>query len=248
MSQAVLSGSQLNSGRFWKTLPLAFLICVTFAKPSLADDKDNTIPSLDVTGHGVVKIATTLSQVDLGVEVQGKTAQEVQQEVARRSSSVVSLLRSQNVEQLQTTGINLNPQYSYKDNVQRLIGYIANNSVTFRINTDKAGPLIDRAVQAGATQINGISFVGSDEAIAQARQEALKKATQDAQQQANTVFSTLGLKPKQVISIQLNADNAYPPPVYLEREAAKVGASAPSTPVVGGEQKLEASVTLKISY
>jgi uncharacterized protein len=249
MYRAALSGSQFRIGKFWQTLPLALLICVTFMQPGLAEEKEKLWRTLTVSGRGMESIPTTLSLVNLGVEIQGKTAQEVQEEAARRSAAVVALLKSRNVEKLQTTGIRLNPVYSYTNNVQRITGYAASNTVSFRIATDKAGTLLDEAVKAGATQINGISFVATDEAIASAQKQALKEATQDAQAQAEAVFSSLGLKSKEVVSIQVNGASAPPPsPVLMRTEAFKAGNADVSTPVVGGEQQVEASVTLQISY
>ncbi len=103
--------------------------------------------NLTVTGQGIVSIPTTLTEVRLGVEVQGRTAQEVQQEVARRSQALVELLRSRNVEKLQTTGIQLNPLYRSNDNAAPTItGYSASNIVSFRLPTDRAGTLLDEAV------------------------------------------------------------------------------------------------------
>ncbi|WP_375499554.1 SIMPL domain-containing protein [uncultured Nostoc sp.] len=246
MTRAALSGSQFPNGKLWKILPLAMLLCVTFTLPTLAQEKEKLWRTLSVSGRGVETIPTTLAQVSLGVEIQGKTAQEVQQEAAQRSSAIVAFLKSQNVEKLQTTGIQLNPVYSYTNNVQRITGYAANNTVSFRIPTEKAGTLLDNAVKAGATQINSISFVANDEAIAAAQKQALKEATQDAQQQADAVFSALGFKSKEIVSIQVNNASAPPPPMFLRAEAAKVADT--STPVIGGEQQVEASVTLQISY
>ena len=70
-----------------------------------------------------------MTQVLLGVEIQGKTAQEVQQQVAKRSQAVVKLLKSRKVEKLQTTGISLNPNYSYKDGKPNITGYSGTNTV-----------------------------------------------------------------------------------------------------------------------
>ncbi|MBD6615756.1 SIMPL domain-containing protein [Komarekiella sp. 'clone 1'] len=248
MHRAALSGSRFQVGNLWKTLPLALLVGVIFTLPALAQEKEKLWRTLTVSGRGVETIPTTLSQVSLGVEIQGKTAQDVQQEAARRSSAVVALLKRQNVEKLETTGIRLNPVYSYNNNVQRITGYAANNTVSFRIPTEKAGTLLDDVVKAGATQINGISFVANDEAIANAQKQALKEATQDAQQQADAVFSTLGFKPKEVVNIQVNNASAPPPPILYRAEATKVSNADASTPVIGGEQQVEASVTLQISY
>ncbi|AFY42199.1 SIMPL domain-containing protein [Nostoc sp. PCC 7107] len=247
MSRAALSGSQFRAAKLWKSLPLALLLFVTLVLPASAQEKEKLWRTLTVSGRGMESVPTTLSLVNLGVEIQGKTAQEVQQEAAKKSSAVVALLKSRNVEKLETTGIRLNPVYSYTNNVQRITGYSASNTVSFRIATEKAGTLLDDAVKAGATQINGVSFIASDEAIAAARQVALKEATQDAQQQADAVFSALGLKSKEIVTIQVNNASAPPPPVFLRAQAAKV-ADEVSTPVVGGEQEIEASVTLQISY
>ncbi|MHC5597233.1 MAG: SIMPL domain-containing protein [Nostoc sp.] len=246
MTRAALPGSRFSSGNLCKILPLAMLLCATFVLPALAQEKEKLWRTLSVSGRGVETIPTTLAQVSLGVEIQGKTAQEVQQEAARRSSAVVAFLKSKNVDKLQTTGIRLNPVYSYTNNVQQITGYGANNTVSFRIPTEQAGTLLDDAVKAGATQINGISFVANEQAIAAAQKQALKEATQDAQQQADAVFSALGFKSKEIVSIQVNNATAPPPPMFLRSEAAK--SSDTSTPVIGGEQQVEASVTLQISY
>jgi uncharacterized protein len=201
-----------------------------------------------VSGRGVETISTTLSQVSLGVEIQGKTAEDVQKEAARKSSAVVALLKKRNVQKLTTTGIRLNPVYSYSNNVQRITGYAATNTVSFRIPTDQAGTLLDDAVKVGATQINGVSFIASDEAIAKAQKQALKKATQDAQQQAEAVLSSLGLEQKDIINIQINGATPPPPPMLYRAVAAKLTTADASTPIVAGEEEVQASVTLQISY
>jgi uncharacterized protein len=215
--------------------------------PVSAQEKQLT-RTLTVSGRGFEDIQTTLSQIRLGVEAQGKTAQDVQAEVARRSNSVVSLLKSRQVERLETTGINLNPVYDYSNNRQRIIGYAASNIVSFRIPTDKAGTILDDSVKAGASRIDGVSFMASDDAIATAQKQALRKATQDAQDQANAVFSALNLTRKEIVNIQIN--NASPPtPVFMEAQrAGKVMAADAPSPVMGSQQRVEASVTLQISY
>ncbi|MDX2100325.1 MAG: SIMPL domain-containing protein [Leptolyngbyaceae cyanobacterium bins.59] len=211
----------------------------------IASAQERIARTLTVTGRGVENIQTSIALVRLGVEVQGKTAQEVQAEVARRSSAVVTLLRSRNVDKLETTGIRLNPVYSYTNNVQRIEGYQASNIVSFRIGNDRAGNLLDEAVKAGATRIDGVSFVASDEAIKTAQKQALREATEDAQQQADAVFQTLKLTRREIVSIQVNGAAVPPPrPIAEFANTAKVA----STPIIAGEQEVEASVTLQISY
>ena len=246
MNSNLQRGDRINFGSLLTALCLT-LTLVSFVGLDAAVAQEQRIRTLSVTGRGVEAIPTTQTQVALGVEVQGKTAAEVQQEAARRSSAVVALLRSRQVQKLETTGITLSPSYTYENNQQRLIGYIATNTVSFRLNTQSAGTLLDDAVQAGATRIQGVSFVAADSAIEQAQKQALKKATQDAQAQADAVFSALNLKRGEILNIQVNGASA-PPPMYRQLAASRaVGADA-TTPVVGGEQQIEASVTLHFGY
>ncbi|MCZ2200832.1 SIMPL domain-containing protein [Cylindrospermopsis raciborskii] len=226
----------------------SLVISSIFTLPASAQEKAQLWRTLTVSGSGVETIATTLTRVSLGVEVQGKTAQEVQQEAARRSSAVVNLLKSRKVEKLETTGVRLNPVYSYTNNIQRITGYAASNTVSFRFPTDKVGSLLDEAIKTGASEINGISFVATDEAINEAQKQALRKATQEAKKQAEAVLSSLGFQTKEIISIQINNASAPPPPILQRSQVVKASASDAVTPIVGGEQQVEASVTLQISY
>jgi len=246
MNSNLQRGDRINFRSLLTALCLT-LTLVSFVGLDAAVAQEQRIRTLSVTGRGVEAIPTTQTQVALGVEVQGKTAAEVQQEAARRSSAVVALLRSRQVQKLETTGITLSPNYSYENNQQRLIGYIATNTVSFRLNTQSAGTLLDDAVQAGATRIQGVSFVAADSAIEQAQKQALKKATQDAQAQADAVFSALNLKRGEILNIQVNGASP-PPPMYRQVAASRLAGADATTPVVGGEQQIEASVTLQFGY
>lgn len=246
MNSNLQRGDRINFRSLLTALCLT-LTLVSFVGLDAAAAQEQRIRTLSVTGRGVEAIPTTQTQVALGVEVQGKTAAEVQQEAARRSSAVVALLRSRQVQKLETTGITLSPSYTYENNQQRLTGYMATNTVSFRLNTQSAGTLLDDAVQAGATRIQGVSFVATESAIEQAQKQALKKATQDAQAQADAVFSALNLKRGEILNIQVNGASA-PPPMYRQLAASRAAAADITTPVVGGEQQIEASVTLQFGY
>ncbi|EAW35543.1 SIMPL domain-containing protein [Lyngbya sp. PCC 8106] len=246
MSVARLSSS--SWGLFTAlSLGIGLVGLVNFSQTPPVIAQEQQMRTLTVSGQGIVNIPTSLTQVQLGVEVQGKTADEVQQEAAKRTSAVVELLRSRNVEKLETTGIRLNPNYSYNNNQQELTGYSATNTVSFRMPTEKVGSLMDDAVKAGATRIDGISFVAADNAIEVAQQQALKQATQEAQRQADAVLDTLNLTKREIVGIQVNNASAPPPRPLMMRQANMVAEQA-DTPVIGGEQQVQASVTLQIRY
>ena len=238
---------------------LAFLgTTSTFTNAVQAQDRvaqstpiSRMLRTLTVSGRGTESIQTTIAQVRLGVEVQGKTAGEVQSALAKRSNAVVTFLKSRNVEKLETTGINLNPVYSYANNKQVLTGYSGSNMVVFRTTNNAAGEIIDQSVKSGASRIDGINFIATDDAIAAAQKIALRRATQEAQAQANAVLSVLNFTQKDIVSIQLNNAVQRPRPMEMNELALRDSSAkimANPTPVLGGEQMVEASVTLEITY
>jgi uncharacterized protein YggE len=168
--------------------------------------------------------------------------------VAKRTNAVVDLLRSRSVEKLQTTGIQLQPNYEYANNQRKLNGYTGTNTVSFRLPTEAVGGLLDQSVKVGATRINGVSFMATEEAIAAAQKIALKRATEDAQSQANAVFQALNLTPKDVISVQINGANVPVPPRFRTDYMVQAAAAPAPTPVIGGDQSVRGSVTLQIAY
>jgi uncharacterized protein YggE len=202
---------------------------------------------LTVTGVGIKKIATSITQIEISVEIQDKSATKTQQEMARRTNSVLDFLRSRKVEQLQSKEIRLEPNYQYNNNKREMVGYIGTNAVSFRTTPEQLGAILDGAVNAGATSINGLSMTASEEVIISAQKKALELATIDAQQKAEVIFKTLNLKPKEVSNIQINSSaqiyNGGAPRYAMSAE--KVSSN---TTIIGAQQDIEATVTLQISY
>ncbi|MEA5533181.1 SIMPL domain-containing protein [Crocosphaera sp. XPORK-15E] len=218
-----------------------------FIAPVMAQEQ--ILRTLTVTGEGIERIPTTLTEINLGVEIQGKTATEVQENVAQRTSAVVNFLKSRQVERLETTGIQLQPNYQYDNNQRRLVGYIGTNTVSFRIKTETVGGLLDEAVKAGATRIDNVSFTATETAISEAQKKALKSATLNAQQQAKAVLDTLNFQSQEIINIAINGANVPQPQLIQAAPTMKTTANVQDiTPVIGGEQTVRASVTLQIRY
>ena len=250
------STGQIRSSKWWNIShskpAIALLLTASFVLTACAPgttQERKPARTLTASGRGIVTIPTTLSQIRLAIEVSAKTPTAAQQAAATRSTRVIDYLKTQRVEKLQTTGINLNPTYTYPPNsTPQLTGYTANNSISFRVTTDRAGAILDAAVKNGATRIDGVSFVASEQAISTAQIQALKQATKDAQRQADAVLDSLNFKRREVIGIQINS-NSTPAPIPIAQDALqqRVVATA-TTPVIGGEQRVEAGVTLDIGY
>jgi len=201
---------------------------------------------LTVTGKGERFVKVTKARIQLGVTVEGKTAIATQAEVARKANSIVARLQQLSVEKLQTTTIQLNPKYVYENNRQTQEGFVGQTSVSFLVPLDQAGTVLDSAVGSGANQVEQISFIATDAELSAARQLALQDAVKDAQTQSKIVLDVLGFTSKSIKAIQISESAiAYPSPQPRMESLAKV---ADSIPVLGGEQKVQASVNLQITY
>jgi uncharacterized protein YggE len=237
----------MKKAKFWLMVVLISLLASLMITNSATAATDPSTRTLTVTGVGIKKIATTITQIEISVEIQDKSATKTQQEMARRTNSVLDFLRSRKVEQLQSKGIRLEPNYQYNNNKREMVGYIGTNAVSFRTTPEQLGTILDGAVNAGATSINGLSMTASEEVIISAQKKALELATIDAQQKAEVIFKILNLKPKEVSNIQINSSAQ----IYnggAPRYAMSADKVSSNTTIIGAQQDIEATVTLQISY
>jgi len=237
----------MKKAKFWLMVVLISLLASLMITNSATAATDPSTRTLTVTGVGIKKIATTITQIEISVEIQAKSATKTQQEMARRTNSVLDFLRSRKVEQLQSKEIRLEPNYQYNNNKREMVGYIGTNAVSFRTTPEQLGTILDGAVNAGATSINGLSMTASEEVIISAQKKALELATIDAQQKAEVIFKTLNLKPKEVSNIQINSSAQ----IYnggAPRYAMSADKVSSNTTIIGAQQDIEATVTLQISY
>jgi uncharacterized protein len=230
-----------------KALAILLILATAFNLVTIASVRAETpANTITVSGRGDRSIPTTKARVTIEVEVEAKTAQEAQSEVARRSNAVITELKNLKVDKLQTTNISLNPKIVVdSDNKQRQVGFVAQISMSFVTSNDRSGIAIDRAIATGANRVIQITFSAEDEAIRTARNFALQDAVKDAQVQANAVLSSINLKSQSIRTIKINGDN---PQTYNITNSRLNSVSDSSTSIVGGEQRVEASVTLEITY
>ena len=201
---------------------------------------------LQVSSRGEVNVPTSITTVELGIQIQAPTAAEVQQQVAEQTTNVLEVLENLEVQELQTTSVQLFPVYSFENDTRTLTGFEARNTLSFELPNDSAGNAIDAAVEAGANLVQNISFSASDEALQQARLQALNQAIEQAQTEAQTVFNTLGLVSQEIVGIeilQLEESNPIAQPLQFEAKA-----TADTTPIIGSPQTVQATVALDILY
>ena len=218
----------------------AALLATAAAAPALAQVQPapamQAFPSLNLSAAGEVKVAPDMATLTFGVMTEAATAAEAMQMNARRMTEVTAALRRAGIAErdIQTTGLNLSPQYDYVQNESpRLRGYQATNRVTVQVrNLDRTGQVADAVVAAGVNQIDGISFGLQDPSTAE--DQARRLAVLALQAKAALYADALGVGLGAVRSLTEGGGYVPQPPQPMYRMAAMESADA-STPVSGGE-------------
>jgi uncharacterized protein YggE len=138
--------------------------------------------------------------------------------------------------------IEIYPQPPECDPKNEITGYTAHNSVTLTLNADAdIGSVIDGAVAAGATNVNGASFFVSTETQEEIRNGLIKAAIDNARVRANSAAAAVDMEISGVKSINLN--DVYFPVFYKDFALEQAGAS---TPILPGKQEI--SMTVQVTF
>ena len=223
-------------------LALAALGAILFAQaPSAPGAGANFIV---VSGLGEVKAKPDMASISAGVVTQAATAAEALAANSQAMNAVIAALKNLGVaeDDIQTSNFSVSPQYPPYDsnNLQppKIVGYQVSNQVTAIVrDLAKLGTILDGLVQAGANNINGVSF-GIDKADA-LEDEARKAAIADAKHRAEIFAAAAGVSVGRVIAIQ-EMGTSLPPQPYLAMRAEVAAA----VPIATGQETVSASVNV----
>lgn len=199
-----------------------------------------------VPGVGRVLVRPDVASLRLGVVVVRPTAGDARQAAAATMTAVVDALRAGGVEprDLRTSLVSLDAVRDYSsERGPRVTGYQLTNAVEATVRTiDAAGGLIDAALAAGATSLDGLSFRVADpsEALAEAR----RLAVADSRARAETLAGEAGVQLGRVVAIS-EGGYAVPGPPQPMAELHMKSADV-TTPVEAGTDEL--SVTVTVTY
>ena len=205
------------------------------------------VSTINVSGIGRVKTTPDVADVQLGVTVQGETAQQASDEAARLMEAVIAAVTEAGIPEadIQTTQLNLYPVYDYNDNPPEIEAWEASNIVTVTVrDVDAVGDIVGAATDAGATNVQGISFRVDDPSEAEA--EARSAAVTDARAKAEQLAADAGVAIVGVRSVPESSFNA-PQPIFFERSVA-AGEAAFDTaapPVLPGQTEISVTVTMQ---
>ena len=222
------------------SLPLALAMVAPAHAQSMVPALPADATLLSVQAQADAQAAPDIATISAGVVTQAADGNGAMRQNAEQMNRVMAALKSAGIaaRDIQTSGVNLHPQYRYAENQPPAItGYQATNTVSVKLReVAKMGQVLDALVASGANQINGPTF-GIDDPeplYAQARIDALELA----QARAQTYAKALGLRVRRIVSIGEGGSAPMPMP----RMAMMKAEAFDSTPVAPGESSVSVSL------
>lgn len=203
---------------------------------SLAEECEER-STIEVAAAATAEAMPNTVTLSVAVETDAPLAKDAVRENAETTTKVLSALEKvvEKEGKLRTAGFSLSPVYE-KDNPSKPGGYRVRNTIVLESKAlDKVGLFIDRAVEAGASRVDNLTFTSDreEEIKREAAVEALKQARADAE----ALAKASGLSITKVIRISHTRRES--PPFGVMREALMAGVR---TPVAVGEISFTAGV------
>lgn len=232
--------------------------------------------TISVTASGDVYAEPDLARVTIGVVTEAATSTEAMNDNAEAMSKVIDAIKGLGIDEkdIRTSTVSLQPKYEYQYPTSarspdspdkavppmpsptpptslstKIVGYTATNTVTVTVrDLSKVGKVIDEGYSGGANQIQGVSFMLSDEKGADVYKDALKKAVAEAKDKASVIADAAGISDYKLKTISENSQ--YIPLAYdtMGRSAAAGMAAMAPTPISPGQNKVTANVALTYVY
>jgi uncharacterized protein len=196
--------------------------------------------TITVNGSGSVTAVPNRASFSFGVTTQGKSASAALAANSVDIRKVIAALRSAGIAgpDIQTQSVSLSPRTSQDG--ETILGYTASNTVSATAkDINRAGAVVDAAVQAGANQVFGPTLTRSD--ANSLYQRALRAAIANARAKALTIASASHARLGRVRSVVEGSSS----PIPFAAAAPKVAND--STPIEPGTQETDASVTVEFA-
>lgn len=229
----------------------SLVIAIVALQPerTLAEDPVTEPRLISVNGEATISVKPDMVTISFGVETNGATAKEAQQANTTQMNNVIAALKAAGIrsEDIQTSNFSLYPVYSWEEqktggSKQVLTGYRCNNTVTARVKSvSTTGTIIDAAVNAGATNIGGITFGLQD--AEPTKNEALAMAVASARSKAEVMAKAAGVTITGIYKIS----NGYAT-VSGRAEMDSYALKDAATPIESGTVTVTATVRIDFTF
>lgn len=205
--------------------------------------KQNPSPShtIEVTGIGHVFTQPLLATVIMGVSTTASTASQAVKSNSQAMTQVMAAIQQMGIPDtaIETFTYTLRPQYSRGQRTERrLTGFEVTLLTQVTTTTNQVSALLDNAVEAGANQINSISFTFPREKRHELEIEARRTAVADAQAKAQTIASSLGVN---IIGVANAIEVGAPSPIVRTRALS-------TQPPISPPSEAAVTVSLRVTF
>ena len=177
-----------------------------------------------------------VADVRLGVGVTRKTVGEARTTAAELGAGVLAALAGLGVARsdIRTDALVVQPEYDYKDGVQQLRGQSVTQQYVLVVrDLDQLGRVVDGALAAGATTLDGVAFRTADPAPAFAA--ARVAAFRDARARAEALAARSRRRPRRRHRDRRERSDRCPAPVQPRQGLRIMAAAGRADPIEAGE-------------
>jgi uncharacterized protein YggE len=204
--------------------------------------------AISVSASGGVQSNPEQAVVRLGIETTSPNASTARQQLANRVERLRGALERMGLDsdQIRTERYDLDQDYRRppREDEEPEPRYRATQQ--FRITVeelDRAGPVIDTAVQNGANQVHGVEFTVSGERRTELREQALRGAMANARNEAEILAEESNLTITGVHTVR-TAEVSYGGPERALAEATPTAAGDAGTNIDSGPITVSAQVNV----
>jgi uncharacterized protein YggE len=196
-----------------------------------------------VSGTGRVSVQPDVADLRLGITISRPTVQDARAAAAQAMTAVLAAITGAGVARadVRTTLLSVAPRYDYQGTEgPRLVGYDLANVVEVTVrDLDSLASVIDGALGAGATSLDGLTFRLDDPR--EAERTARTSAVAVARARAEVLAAAAGVAIGGVVDI---VEGGPPVAGPLPKAARMTLAADAATPVEAGTTEIAVSVTV----
>ena len=208
-------------------------------------DPSTSAGTIVVSGTGRVSVVPDVAELRLGVAITQPTVALARSVAAEAMAAVLAAVLGAGVVQrdVRTTLLSVQPRHDYRDGrAPKLTGYDLSNVVEITVrDLGQLGAVVDGALGAGATSLDGLSFRVADPGDAE--RAARTAAVVEARSRAEILAEAAGVTIAGVADIREGGS----PPTWPQATSERMMLAADSgTPMEAGATEI--SVTVSVAF
>jgi uncharacterized protein YggE len=212
--------------------------------------------TITVSGEGKVVAVPDTATFTYTVDETAPDVATAQAAATKSSNAIIAYLTGAGVasKDIQTTGYNVNPQYTYSNQVctnsycppgkQTISGYEVSQTESVKVeDISKAGTLLAGVGTRGVSNVSSLSFTVADQDSL--NDQARSKAITSAQSKAKALASELGVSLVRVTSFNESSGGVTPVPMYAMASKDLVTSGEAVAPTIAtGENSIISNVSV----